>query len=248
MSANKDFVESMLDYTKYQAGCEAKGLVALSYAIYTNNKREYASLESSHAGPLTSARTSNLDNFLASPAAGCHSPLNSLPAHMATRAGMREKSLRNARSVSTRPRVAAPVPTVTVHMFLYAGPNWYQEKATELEKVNIKKVYMASRSVQLAVNLNIADTASHIRLAYSDLLDSDSEFVMLRCHGNAKKLVHYDYNDQVKYVDARRLQKSAGVVHLVPAKYLVVAPKENIDFWCHYCFGQAEHTYEDKKV
>lgn len=82
----------------------AKGLVALSYAIYTNNKREYASLESSHAGPLTSARTSNLDNFLASPAAGCHSPLNSLPAHMATRAGMREKSLRNARSVSTRPR------------------------------------------------------------------------------------------------------------------------------------------------
>lgn len=25
----------------------------------------------------------------------------------------------------------------------------------------------------------------------------------------------------------------------------MVAPKENIDFWCHYCFGQAEHTYEE---
>jgi hypothetical protein len=59
--------------------------------------------------------------------------------------------------------VAATVPKVTGQMFLYAGPNWYNENATELEKGNIKKVYLACRAVQLAVNLNKADTASHIR-------------------------------------------------------------------------------------
>jgi hypothetical protein len=106
---------------------------------------------------------------------------NSLPANLTSRVGFRDKSLRNARMASTTPNsnfiklcyffklhnisfsVCVSVSSITVELFLLGGPNWFETKPIDAEKLAIRKLYNASRKIKLDLNLNALETACAMR-------------------------------------------------------------------------------------
>jgi hypothetical protein len=254
MSADHNYVDSMVDYTRYQAECEEQGFVSLSYAVYSQNFKLFLSQTlvfppraSNQAVASTSGRKRNIENFLASQDQSHNNRVNCLPAKMSDRASMRDKALRGARTTSAKQMSPLPVQNVTINPYLYGGPNWSEAKATETERVNIKQFYNASRQLKLAVTLNALDTAKKIRSAYSDVgLKESSEFTMMCCRGNSKSLKHFDFDADVMYVDVSRLKRSFGIVHLIPKEYLKVTHKDKDKSWCPYCFEvDADHSLDE---
>jgi hypothetical protein len=254
MSADHNYVDSMVDYTRYQAECEEQGFVSLSYAVYSQNFKLFLSQTlvfppraSNQAVASTSGRKRNIENFLASQDQSHNNRVNCLPAKMSDRASMRDKALRGARTTSAKQMSPLPVQNVTINPYLYGGPNWSEAKATETERANIKQFYNSSRQLKLAVTLNALDTAKKIRSAYSDVgLKESSEFTMMCCRGNSKSLKHFDFDADVMYVDVSRLKRSFGIVHLIPKEYLKVTHKDKDKSWCPYCFEvDADHSLDE---
>jgi hypothetical protein len=254
MSADHNYVDSMVDYTRYQAECEEQGFVSLSYAVYSQNFKLFLSQTlvfppraSNQAVASTSGRKRNIENFLASQDQSHNNRVNCLPAKMSDRASMRDKALRGARTTSAKQMSPLSVQNVTINPYLYGGPNWSEAKATETERVNIKQFYNASRQFKLAVTLNALDTAKKIRSAYSDVgLKESSEFTIMCCRGKSKSLKHFDFDADVMYVDVSRLKRSFGIVHLIPKEYLKVTHKDKDKSWCPYCFEvDADHSLDE---
>ena len=86
-----------------------QGIVALSYAVYSQNFKLFLShtsvsppRASNQAVASTSGRKRNIDNFLASQDQSHDNRVNCLPAKMSDRATMRGKALRVARTTSAK--------------------------------------------------------------------------------------------------------------------------------------------------
>jgi hypothetical protein len=168
-----------------------QGSDPIMFATFVQNHTDFLSLQTVKldcsspnymVAATTSTNTSNLQKFQASPNASSLAFNNSLPSQISSRIGLCDKSLRNARMASTRPRskintclffislklitlflVSVPALSSTVHFFLLGGPNWYKAKANHQEKSAIDKLYEAARVIELPCNLNTEETASAIR-------------------------------------------------------------------------------------
>ena len=84
-----------------------QGIVALSYAVYSQNLKVFLSRTlvsppraSNQAVASTSGKKRNLENFLGSQDESNNALVNCLPAKMPDRASMRDKALRAARTNS----------------------------------------------------------------------------------------------------------------------------------------------------
>lgn len=86
-----------------------QGIVALSYAVYSQNLKVFLShtlvsppRASNQAVASTSGRKRNIENFLEGKAKSDSNRVNCPPAKMLDRASMRDKALRGARSTSAK--------------------------------------------------------------------------------------------------------------------------------------------------